>query len=74
MKMTAATPRRDGQSLLGWLGLLGWHVEIERVGAQWSGTAQRLTVMADCPRVDSQADSYRDVVSQLYRGALSLAA
>jgi hypothetical protein len=74
VKMTAATPRRDGRSLVGWLGLLGWHVEIERIGAQWTGTAQRLTVMDDGARVSTEAESYRDVVSELYRGALSLAA
>jgi len=74
VKMTAATNRRDGAALLGWLGLLGWHVEIERIGLLWAGTAERRTPLDDGPRVRSSAETYRDVVSELYRGALSLAA
>jgi hypothetical protein len=69
--MTAVVAfRRDGTSLLGWLRLIGWQVEITRSGRGWSGTASRVTPEGDELRVGHKGTAYRDVVSELYRGAL----
>jgi hypothetical protein len=62
--------RRDGTSVLGWLRLLGWQVEITRAGRRFVGTASRMTAAGDDLRVVRNGSAYRDVVSQLYRGAL----
>ena len=69
--MTAvASFRRDGTSLIGWLRLLGWHVEIVRSGRGFAGTARRVTAEGDELRLTSNGLGYRDVVSELYSGAL----
>jgi hypothetical protein len=62
--------RRDGTSLLGWLELLGWRVEIEREGSRWAGVARLADSSAGERRVRGYAASHREVVSELYRGAL----
>src|SRR5689334_18636512 len=66
--MIAAT-RRDGNSVLGWLRLLGWRIEIQRDGGAWTGVARRLDDCARELRVGSSAADYREVVSELYNGA-----
>ena len=69
--MTATTSiRRDGTSLIGWLRLVGWRVEIMRTGREWSGTARFVTREGDELQVARNGSGYRDVVSELYRGAL----
>ena len=62
--------RPNGTSLLGWLELLGWRVAIEREGACWAGVARLADSSVGELRVRGSATSYREVVSQLYRGAL----
>ena len=69
--MTAeAMAEREGKVLLGWLRLLGWTVEIERDGGAWSGFARRPAAAGEVTHIDGSAASHRELVSELFRGAI----
>jgi hypothetical protein len=69
--MTAeAMAEREGKVLLGWLRLLGWTVVTERNGGGWIGAATRPAVEGEELCIDGSAGSRREVVSELFRGAI----
>jgi len=61
---------RDGSLLLGWLGLLGWSIELEDGGDRWVGTARHLVESGDDITVSAAAESRSALAWQLFRGAL----
>jgi hypothetical protein len=70
--MTAeAMAEREGKVLLGWLRLLGWTVVIERDGGRWTGFASRPAAAGEESYIDGSAASRRELVSELFRRAIS---
>jgi len=67
---TSTPAARDGKSLLGWLRLLGWRVDIVHDDGQWFGTARRPGGSVGDLCVFRHGAGYRDVVSELYDGCL----
>lgn len=65
-----AMAEREGKVLLGWLRLLGWTVVIERDGGSWSGFARRPAAAGEVTRIDGSAASQRELVSELFSGAI----
>jgi hypothetical protein len=61
---------RDGALLVGWLRLLGWRIEMARVGTQWTGIARRFDGYGEEHIVTGRAASHGDLVSELFQGAL----
>jgi len=64
---TQAMVEREGTVLLGWMGLLGWTVEIERDGSGWIGLAKRVDGGFS---IGGSASSERELVSKLFNRAV----
>jgi hypothetical protein len=64
------TAERDGALLVGWLRLLGWRIDIEREGDEWTGVARRFDGYGEEHVVAAVAQSHGDLVSELFNSAL----
>jgi hypothetical protein len=67
---TQAMVEREGTVLLGWMGLLGWTVEIERDGSGWIGLAKRADGVSGDLCIGGSANSQRELVSKLFNRAV----
>ena len=67
---TQTLVEKEGAVLLGWMGLLGWTVEIERDGSGWIGHARRADAISGELCIGGSATSQRELVSKLFNRAV----
>jgi hypothetical protein len=69
--ISEVTSGRDGALLLGWLRLLGWHIDVEYQGGAWRGIARRFDGHGREHCIDRSAETHGELASELYYSALS---